>query len=61
MNYDVVEAVIKIPYRSRNKYDIVNATGRIRFDRILYSAMGLSDRIRIFVKHFCAGYFAHLY
>lgn len=40
MNYDVVEAVIKIPYRSRNKYEIDEATGRIRLDRVLYSAMG---------------------
>ena len=40
MNYDVVEAVIEIPYRSRNKYEIDKATGRIRLDRVLYSAMG---------------------
>jgi len=37
---DVVDAVIEIPYRSRNKYEIDKKTGRIRLDRVLYSAMG---------------------
>lgn len=40
MKYDVVEAIIEIPYRSRNKYEVDKATGRIRLDRVLYSAMG---------------------
>ncbi len=40
MKYDVVEAVIEIPYRSRNKYEVDKATGRVRLDRVLYSAMG---------------------
>ncbi len=40
MKYDVVEAVIEIPYRSRNKYEVDKTTGRIRLDRVLYSAMG---------------------
>ena len=37
---DVVNAVIEIPYRSRNKYEIDKASGRMRLDRVLYSAMG---------------------
>ncbi len=40
MRHDVVEAVIEIPYRSRNKYEVDKQTGRIRLDRVLYSAMG---------------------
>ena len=35
----VVEALIEIPYGSRNKYEVDKATGRIRLDRVLYSAM----------------------
>lgn len=37
---DVVNAIIEIPFRSRNKYEIEKATGRMRLDRVLYSAMG---------------------
>ncbi len=37
---DVVSAIIEIPYRSRNKYEIDKATGRMKLDRVLYSAMG---------------------
>ena len=37
MKEDVVEAVIEIPYRSRNKYETKN--GKIKLDRVLYSAM----------------------
>lgn len=37
---DIVEAIIEIPYRSRNKYEIDKETGRIKLDRVLYSAMG---------------------
>ncbi len=40
MKHDVVEAIIEIPYRSRNKYEVDKETGRIRLDRVLYSAMG---------------------
>ena len=40
MKHDVVEAIIEIPYRSRNKYEIDKASGRVRLDRVLYSAMG---------------------
>ncbi len=40
MKYDVVEAIIEIPYRSRNKYEVDKTSGRIRLDRVLYSAMG---------------------
>ncbi len=36
---NVVEALIEIPYGSRNKYEVDKATGRIRLDRVLYSAM----------------------
>ena len=39
MNEHVVEALIEIPYGSKNKYEVDKATGRIRLDRVLYSAM----------------------
>ena len=39
MNDHVVEALIEIPYGSRNKYEVDKTTGRIRLDRVLYSAM----------------------
>ena len=38
MKNDVIEAVIEIPYRSRNKFEIKN--GKVKLDRVLYSAMG---------------------
>lgn len=38
MKEDVVEAIIEIPYRSRNKFEIKD--GKIKLDRVLYSAMG---------------------
>ncbi len=37
MKNDVVEAIIEIPYRSRNKFEIKD--GKIKLDRVLYSAM----------------------
>ena len=40
MKNDVVDAIIEIPYRSRNKYEVDKDTGRVRLDRVLYSAMG---------------------
>ena len=36
---DIVEIIVEIPYRSRNKYEIDSVTGRIKLDRVLYSAM----------------------
>ena len=39
MKNDVVQAIIEIPFRSRNKYEVDHETGRIRLDRVLYSAM----------------------
>lgn len=39
MQNHVVDAIIEIPYRSRNKYEVDKETGRIRLDRVLYSAM----------------------
>ncbi len=35
----VVDALIEIPYGSRNKYEVDKLTGRIHLDRVLYSAM----------------------
>ena len=35
----VVNALIEIPLTSRNKYEVDHQTGRIRLDRVLYSAM----------------------
>ena len=35
---DIVNVVIEIPFRSRNKYEISN--GKVKLDRVLYSAMG---------------------
>lgn len=37
---DVVDAIIEIPYRSRNKFEVDHKTGKIKLDRVLYSAMG---------------------
>jgi inorganic pyrophosphatase len=39
MKNDVVKAIIEIPYRSRNKYEVDHETKRIKLDRVLYSAM----------------------
>ena len=36
---NVVDALIEIPFGSRNKYEYDETTGRIRLDRVLYSAM----------------------
>ena len=38
-NISVVNALIEIPLNSRNKYEVDHQTGRIRLDRVLYSAM----------------------
>ena len=35
---DIVNVVIEIPFRSRNKYEISN--GKVKLDRVLHSAMG---------------------
>lgn len=35
----IVDALIEIPYGSRNKYEVDKNTGRVRLDRVLYSAM----------------------
>lgn len=40
MKNDVVEAIIEIPFRSRNKFEVDKKTGRLKLDRVLYSAMG---------------------
>ena len=37
---DVVEAVVEIPFRSRNKYEEDHESGRMKLNRVLYSAMG---------------------
>lgn len=39
MSKNVVNALIEIPLGSRNKYELDAKTGRIRLDRVLYSAM----------------------
>lgn len=38
MKNDVVEAIIEIPSRSRNKFEIKD--GKVKLDRVIYSAMG---------------------
>ncbi len=35
----VVDALIEIPLGSQNKYELDHSSGRIRLDRVLYSAM----------------------
>ena len=40
MKKEVVEAVVEIPFRSRNKYERDEKTGRLKLNRVLYSAMG---------------------
>jgi inorganic pyrophosphatase len=39
LNNDIVDAIVEIPYGSKNKYEIDKKTGKIRLDRVLYSAM----------------------
>lgn len=39
MKNHVVNALIEIPLGSKNKYELDKKTGRIRLDRVLYSAM----------------------
>ncbi|MBE7065738.1 MAG: inorganic diphosphatase [Ruminococcaceae bacterium] len=34
----IVEAIIEIPMGSRNKYEVNHRTGKIKLDRVLYSA-----------------------
>lgn len=36
---NLVDALIEIPLGSKNKYELDEKTGRIRLDRVLYSAM----------------------
>ncbi len=40
MKNDVVDAIIEIPFRSRNKFEVDHESGRLKLDRVLYSAMG---------------------
>ena len=39
-NKYVIDAIVEIPFGSRNKYETDKKNGRIRLDRVLYSAMG---------------------
>lgn len=39
MEHNVVDALIEIPLGSKNKYELDEATGRIKLDRVLYAAM----------------------
>ena len=39
MDYNIVDALIEIPLGSKNKYELDEATGRIKLDRVLYAAM----------------------
>lgn len=39
MKNNVVDVLIEIPLGSKNKYEMDKQTGRIRLDRVLYSAM----------------------
>ena len=34
-----VQALIEIPLHSKNKYEVDEATGRIKLDRVLYASM----------------------
>ena len=36
---NVVDAVIEIPFKTKNKFEIDKKTNRIKLDRVLYSAM----------------------
>lgn len=40
MKNDVVEMIVEIPFRSRNKYERDEKTGLLKLNRVLYSAMG---------------------
>ena len=36
---DIIDAVIEIPLKTKNKFEIQKETGKIKLDRVLYSAM----------------------
>lgn len=40
MKNDVIDSIVEIPFRSRNKYEIDKKNGKIKLDRVLHSAMG---------------------
>lgn len=40
MKNNVVDAVVEIPFRSRNKFEIDESTGKLKLNRVLFSAMG---------------------
>ncbi len=40
MKNNVVDMVVEIPFRSRNKYETDEKTGRLKLNRVLYCAMG---------------------
>ena len=40
MKKDVLDMVVEIPFRSRNKYETDERTGKLKLNRVLYSAMG---------------------
>lgn len=50
MKNDVVDAVIEIPFRSRNKYETDLKSGKLRLNRVLYSAMGYPTEYGIIDK-----------
>lgn len=37
MKNDIVDAIVEIPYGSKNKYEKDEVTGRIKLDRVIYS------------------------
>ena len=39
MKNNIVDAIIEIPLNTKNKFEIDETTGKIRLDRVLYSAM----------------------
>ena len=46
----VVNALIEIPLNSKNKYEVDHKTGRIKLDRVLYSAMSYPTEYGIIEK-----------
>lgn len=50
MKNDVVEAIIEIPFRSRNKYETDLESGKLKLNRVLYSAMGYPTEYGIIDK-----------
>ena len=52
---EIVTAVIEIPSGSRNKYELDKASGMLKLDRVLFSAVHYPGRLRLHPAHAARG------